>query len=158
METPLADVAKFLAEQQKIAVTLDQRALADVGISPDVPMTLKLGPLPLESALALLLRPLDLTWVIRDEGLLITTPEEAERALITATYNVRDLVASIRGDMDSLMDVILSTISPASWDQVGGPGSLAPLPASGSLQIRQTLQVHRKIEQLLDDLRRIRRR
>lgn len=31
-------------------------------------------------------------------------------------------------DFDSLIDLITSTIQPTSWDEVGGPGSVAPFP------------------------------
>ena len=54
-------------------------------------------------------------------------------------------------DFDSLIDLITSTIVPTSWDQVGGPGSIAPF--GTSLVIAQTLDVHRKIEALLEELR-----
>lgn len=43
-------------------------------------------------------------------------------------------------DFDSLIDLIVSTIEPTSWDEVGGPGSVAPFPtgvyvdASGELK------------------------
>jgi hypothetical protein len=157
LETPLEDAAKFLAEQQRIEVILDKQALEDVGLPPDVPVTLELEGVPLESALALLLRLVDLTWVIRDDALVITTPEKAEAALHVVSYEVGDLLAAVGGDIASLVRVIYSTISPETWDQVGGPGSLAPIPAAGALQISQTREVHRRIEQLLDDLRRIRR-
>ena len=39
-----------------------------------------------------LLKELDLTYVVRDEVLLITTPEEAESQLVTKVYPVGDLV------------------------------------------------------------------
>lgn len=32
-------------------------------------------------------------------------------------------------DFDSLIDLIVSTIAPDSWDDVGGPGSIAPFPS-----------------------------
>jgi hypothetical protein len=158
LDTPLEEAADFLAAQHNIEVRLDKQALADVGIAADVPITLKLGPVPLESTLALLLRPLDLTWIIRDDGLVITTPEAAEQALMTVDYNVRDLLVATGGNVAPLMKVIFSTIAPASWDEVGGRGSLAPVPGAGNLRVRQTFQVHRQIERLLNDLRRIRQR
>ena len=158
LEIPLEDAVKFLATQHKIEIVLDERALADEGIPPDCPVTLKLGPVPLKSTLALLLRPFDLNWTIRDGVLVITTREAAEIALVAVGYNVRDLAPVLRGNVDLLIQLITSTIAANSWVQVGGPGSLTADPRTGTLQIQQMSEVHMQIEQLLDDLRRIRQR
>jgi hypothetical protein len=62
-----------------------------------------------------------------------------------------DLTAS--ADFDSLIEAITSTIAPATWDEVGGPGSIVAFESSLSLIISQTRQVHRQIEALLEGLR-----
>jgi hypothetical protein len=54
-------------------------------------------------------------------------------------------------DFDSLIDLITSTIALDTWDEVGGPGSIQPF--GTSLVISQTLDVHRRIEALLVELR-----
>ena len=46
-----------------------------------------------------MLKELDLTYVIRDEVLKITTPEEAENELLTKVYPVADLVMPIMSGM-----------------------------------------------------------
>jgi len=78
-ETPLADVAKSLERTLGVPVRLDRKPLDDVGISGDRPITFQVSSISARSALDLLLRPLDLTWVIAHEMLLITTPEERIR-------------------------------------------------------------------------------
>jgi hypothetical protein len=57
-----------------------------------------------------------------------------------------------RIDMDRLIDAITSTIDPASWDEVGGEGTITPI--GGSLAIRQTLAIHAKVKNFLDELQR----
>jgi general secretion pathway protein D len=52
-----------------------------------------------------------------------------------------------------LMHVIESTVEPDTWEALSGPGAMSPVPQSGSLVIRQTLTVHRRVLQLLRDLR-----
>ena len=95
IETPLQDVIDFLKDFHQIEIQIDQRALDDVGIGTDTPITRNLKGITLRSALRLLLRDLDLTYVIQDEVLLITTPEEAETRLSTKVYPVADLVLPI---------------------------------------------------------------
>ena len=96
LDSPLEEVVLFLEDQHDIQIELDTRALDDVGIGTDVPISKNLKGISLRSALRLMLRDLDLTYVIRDEVLLITTPEEAESKLITKVYPVGDLVLPIQ--------------------------------------------------------------
>ena len=105
-----------------------------------------------------MLEPLELTWIIRNESLEITTPEQAESLLETRIYPVRDLVLlefqrTVDADFDSLIDMITSTIAADSWDEVGGPGAIEANWNSLSLVISQTWSTHRRIEPLLTTLR-----
>jgi hypothetical protein len=78
IETPRQDVVDYLKGMHGIERQVDNRALEDVGIGSDTPITRNLNGITLRSALRLMLKDLDLTYVIRDEVLLITTAEEAE--------------------------------------------------------------------------------
>lgn len=53
--------------------------------------------------------------------------------------------------LDELMGSIRDTIKRESWDSAGGPASICEY--RGALIISQTAEVHRKIQKLLDDLR-----
>ena len=52
-----------------------------------------------------------------------------------------------------LLDAITNTIDPDSWEDLSGPGTYTYVQETGCLVIRQTWAVHRKILQLLRDLR-----
>lgn len=95
IETPLQDVIDYLKDLHSIEIQVDNRALEDVGIGSDTPITRNLKGITLRSALRLMLKELDLTYVIQDEVLSITTPEEAESQLLTKVYPVADLVLPI---------------------------------------------------------------
>jgi len=95
IETPLSEAVDFLKHLHEIEIQIDTKALEDVGIGTDTPITRNLKGITLRSALRLILRDMDLTYVIRDEVLLITTPEEAESQLATKVYPVADLVLPI---------------------------------------------------------------
>jgi hypothetical protein len=94
-DQPLADVVEYLKERHGIEIQLDNRALADAGLGSDAPITRNLKGVSLRSALRLTLGELDLTYVIRDEVLLITSNTEAENLLSTRVYPVADLVVPV---------------------------------------------------------------
>lgn len=157
-DVPLATFVEAISGRFGINVHIDQRALDDVGIDIATPVSLHLRDATLESSLNLVLESLDLTWMIQHESLIITTPEDAEAHLDTRVYPVRDLVLieferTVDADFDSLIEMITSTIQPDSWDEVGGPGAIAPELGSLSLVISQTWRAHRLIEPLLKSLR-----
>ncbi len=52
-----------------------------------------------------------------------------------------------------LMNAISTTVQPDSWEELSGPGSMVPVRQTSSLVVRQTWSVHRKVLQLLRDLR-----
>jgi general secretion pathway protein D len=60
-----------------------------------------------------------------------------------------------QADFDSLIDLITSTIEQESWTDKGGQGSISPFNTNLSLVISQTQEVHEKISDLLQQLRRL---
>jgi hypothetical protein len=163
VETPLSDAIDFLKGHCKIEIQMDTRALTDVGIASDTPITKNLQGVSVRSALNLMLRDPDLTWTIRDEVLFITTPEEAESEMITKVYDVADLVVCLDSkgvpwdDYDSLIEIFTSTVMPTTWDAVGGPGSIAPANCgtAKAIVISQTYRLHCEIAELLASIRAI---
>lgn len=155
---PLTDVASALNSQSKVPVLMDVRALEEYGIDADAPVTLKVNRLPLRHALGRLLRPLELTWLVRDETLVITTPEEAEDQLLTVIYPVAHFVGDGKdslaagGELESLIEVISASIDPASWAQVGGPAPIGCLYRPPCLIVGQTEKTHEQISMLLQRL------
>ena len=91
-ETRLHEVVDFLQAEHGIHVRIDRRALEDVGIASDTPITFAISNISLRSGLELMLRDLDLTWMVVNDVLLITTPEEAEEVMLVKTYDVADLL------------------------------------------------------------------
>jgi len=95
VEMPLRDVVAYLSEVHGIPIVLSAKKLEEASVSGDTPITKSVRGITLRSALRLLLRDLELTYVIRDEVLQITTPEDAESQLLTKVYPVGDLVVPI---------------------------------------------------------------
>ena len=75
-DTPLRDAVAEIGKQHGIRVWLDDRALADLNITSETPVTRKLSDVSLKSALQLLLRDLQLTFRV-DHGVLQITSQAA---------------------------------------------------------------------------------
>lgn len=58
-------------------------------------------------------------------------------------------------DFGPLIDLITSTIEPDSWQEVGGPGSIEGFETNLSLVVAQRQDIHEKIADLLEQLRRL---
>jgi hypothetical protein len=70
----------------------------------------------------------------------------------TAQVGPRRTMTKLRFDMEELIEAIISTVAPDTWDARGGIGSIAPL--ANMLIVRQTSDIHQQLAQLLDELRR----
>jgi hypothetical protein len=96
----LSAVMKRWAEDPdiNIPIVIDERALEEEAISLDEQITLQLQtPVSFRSALKLVLEPLNLTYVIEDEVMRITT--KTNSANVTRVYPVGDLVVPNMGGM-----------------------------------------------------------
>jgi hypothetical protein len=147
VNTPLKDIADLLSSRLGITIVLDNRSLADASITPDTTFTKTLRGISLRQALRLLLADHDMSFVVRDDVLMLTTNDIAKTTTHVVIYPVGELVGD--GDYDSLIETITSIVAPSSWDSNGGPGSIAPFPRSKCLPINQTEEVHRQIKDLL---------
>ncbi|HUE69965.1 MAG TPA: permease prefix domain 1-containing protein [Pirellulaceae bacterium] len=93
LDLPLTEVAEHIAKTNGFPVILATSTLADAAITEDTPVTNRIKGISLRSALRLMLGELNLTYVIENEVLAITTPEDADLRLVTRVYDVRELLA-----------------------------------------------------------------
>ena len=239
---PLSLVLEQLAQLAQVNLFLDPQGLQEEGVSTDTPVSINLqSDISLRSALNLILDPLHLNYVVKDEVLKITSEQYRAGNLYTRPYNVADLVIPIpnfvpnsrmgmagayndgisrvgfggsstfaggtspmgflaannaqggnvpagvlaqsgmppgsggmagggtmpmgfgpgglgggsQADFDSLIELITTTISPESWTEVGGEGSISPYENNLTLVVSQTQEVHEDIVDLLEQLRRL---
>lgn len=175
-ETPLEEIAKRLEDQLGLQVIIDERSLADLGIGTDTPLTYRSEGESVGSALDVLLYRIDSTYVAQEGLLLITARETADEMLDVLVYPVSDLIRptdplatttcttfgcfpaigspAFAGTAQQLERLIQGSVALESWDDQGGPGSIAI--SGGSLIIRQTQRVHRRVASLLRALREMR--
>ncbi len=95
-DKPLSEVLDYLAKLTEINLYLDPQGLAEEGITSDTSVTIEVRhEIMLKSALNLILEPLHLSYVIKDEVLKITSEQLRDCEVYIESYNVADLVVPI---------------------------------------------------------------
>jgi len=156
-DEPLESVVNFLQSDYNIPVQMDVKAMEDSGLSPDQPITIKVRNVSLKSALRLMLRPKNLTYIVANEVLIITTPDEAESQLLVCVYDVRDLVSARNAtkELEKLANVVTACVAMETWaENGGGEAEVHPL-RPGLLVVSQTRAVHEEIVGLFAAMRKI---
>lgn len=168
VDMPLQEVISRLADQLQITIVLTKK-IEDAGVQPDQPVSRDLSNISAESFLKLLLGDLNLTTMVTDEVLKITTIEDAQSPenMVTQIYPVADLLdyyrlpaaegSGICADFDPLVNLLTSTLEPDSWQDVGGPAAINGHNNSRTLVITQRRDIHLKIAGTLTTLRRAKR-
>ena len=180
-DVPLREAINYLKQRHEIEIQIDDRALTDLNITSDTPVTRQLKGISLRSALRLLLRPLQLTYVVDDEVLLITSHEGTAYRKLVRIYDVTDFAeqhgpvgrdpfgpqgqepppyaAGPMTGVQGLVNVIERAIAPGTWGDKHGSG-VVPLMRNDTalLVVHHSAGVHDEIVDLLSSLREVQRR
>jgi hypothetical protein len=155
----LKQVAHVIEEEYGFPVRLDATALDEIGISTEEPVTFSMNGISLRSALRLMLKDLQLTYVIQDEVLFITTPEAADLELRICVYDVREIVGPAKDQaVDELIDAVVACVATDTWAENGGGEAEIRWLKPGFLVISQTQAVHEEVHALLATIRDVRKR
>ena len=161
VDQPVMEALAFLQTLGGVNIVPDRSKFQD----PDLTVTLKLTNVKLATALNLLTEQIDLKWIVRD-GLVFISDEEGTRLPpMSAAYDVRDLLRIPRGihpvamvdetdkQLKDLCELIRTVIEPGTWE--GGQGNaIRGRPDPGMLVVTHTREVHAKLHDLLESLRR----
>jgi hypothetical protein len=143
---PLAKIVAALRDETKLTILVDWRALRAVDISPQTPARMTAANEPVETALASLLTPLELTYRILDSRTLqITTIPAAAEAMHVEIYPLGDL-AQDSAAVDKLVRDFRNQWQPLSGEPAGAFHYDA---ASRSLLLRHTQAAHNEFEKRL---------
>jgi hypothetical protein len=121
IETPLDQVVDFLKDLHDIPIGLDTVAMDDVGLGTDTPVTVNLKGISLRSALQILLNPLEMTYTIENEILMLTTRDMAAQRPEIRIYNVSRLIGD-DGDATNLAMTLVQALHATGPPVVGGGG------------------------------------
>jgi hypothetical protein len=152
-DSRLEDAVDYLGTITGLPILLDKASLDDLLINYDTRVTLALKrPVAARTALRAVLRQVGLTFVARDGVVHATTPARAREFLITKTYPVADLVSPIDpldpfagnrlANALTLIDLIVTTVDPDSWEHRGGAGVIRYYDPALALVVRQSAEVH----------------
>ena len=145
----LQEVVMMLLEKHGIPPHFDRRAIEDASLDPssETVDAIDVSNLSLGNALKLVLEPLEMTTVIRNEVLMITTESVAETTLLTRVYKIDPNWSMTQ---EQMLNAITTSVAPATWTEVGGPGSVTPI--QDGLVISTSRENHASINKLLEQI------
>ena len=171
---PLRTALTKLVEPYGVALVIDHEGLEREGLTVHHPVSLTVSGVKLASALNLMLEPLGLRHWVHEGALHVMS---SDSLLVIRNYPVVDLLpqsvaagvnrvdiddpflnrpglkSDASKELDRIAQLIVESVAPESWDELGGSGTAVPYVATLSLVVRQTNDVHGQIEDLLEQLR-----
>lgn len=150
VRTPLIDFLGVLSSISTIPITLDADALAEEGIRPQTPISVRKSNVTVREALELALARPKLRYLVVDDQVVVTTSDAAGAAL-PVRREVGDLVGGDAKAVEPLAMVIQRLVEPLSWRTRKTTTSLR---ADGTaLVIANSPRIVRKIDAFLAALR-----
>jgi general secretion pathway protein D len=152
----LEDVVGFLKRVTGVEILVDRRALEEASVSYETPVTLK-TKLSMRTVLKRVLADLNLTYVIKDEAIQITSRERAKEMTTTRTYYIGDLAmvtdftvplgltqVAMLENVNRIINMITQNTDQQSW-KVNNPDAVGTIvfnPLLMSITVKQTAEVH----------------
>ena len=143
-DRPLSEVMDSLSRMTGIDIYLDPRGLSQEGVSSDTPVSINLNnEISLKSALSLILTPMNLGYMVKDEVLQVTSESLRDGDIKQRVYYVADLAIPIPNFMPSnnigLQGLINDALAVTGYGAggIGAPGPIAlannaPSPTAGA--------------------------
>jgi hypothetical protein len=150
----LEDAIEYLEKTTGINFLIDKDAMALAGVTYETTVKASARKDTTRTLIRKLFSNLGLTYVIKDAGIYVTTPERAREMMVARTYYVGDLVGltDIRfGPVINQLQMIeniaalvsqIQTIEPGTWREGGGNGTIAFVPAAMAIVVKQSAEMH----------------
>ena len=157
-ETPLHLAIHQISEELGLSIRLDEPALAEDGVALDRPISLRIENVAAKFVLNVLLQQVHLVWVIQDAQIVVTAERRGRHRLFWESYPIDDLLIAEADYVDErfsekLRWLIVSTVAPKEWDEVGGAGTIICDRDSQALSVCQTRDIQDDVRELLEALR-----
>jgi hypothetical protein len=153
----LSSVLEWLGKVMGHDIITDKQALEEVGATYESMVTLKLRNVTARTVLRKILADLNLTYVVRNETIQVTSIARAKEMVTTRTYYIGDLVNFVNPNLPPalnqvqmlqniaiVVNSITTQIDPQSWNKNNpdAPGAITFDPITMTLIIKQTAEVH----------------
>jgi hypothetical protein len=149
-------VIDYLSKELKIPNFMPPKFVLDaVQVTSETPVKLKADRVSFRTVLKRLLSEVGLTYIIKEGTIQVMTPAQARETMTTRTYYVGDLVQVLDfrfgpvanqfqmvANVNRILQMIVQSVDPTSWDINGGPGRISFDPITMSIVVRQTAEVH----------------
>jgi hypothetical protein len=156
---PFSEAVNYIQKLLGVPVIADPQALAEVGVNNETPVpALTTNKIATRTMLKKLLAELNLTYVVKDETIYITSAARAKEMMTVRTYYVGDLANAVdmrfgpflsrlqaQQNLAQLVTLITQSIDPSSWEVNGGNGTITFEPITMSLVIKQSAEVHYQV-------------
>lgn len=124
-DTPLIEVIRYVRTATGTNVAIDLPAIEEEGVTTNTLVTIDVDNIMVQSALNLILEPLNLGYSIENEVLKITSILQQQGKMVAAAYPVADLVVRMRSQNREPSNVFTNNLFNAdaqmSVSSVGGP-------------------------------------
>jgi hypothetical protein len=149
---PLAHVAELLSEKAGVQIVLNRTELDLLGIDPDIPITLDSASSTVRELLRRVTSPLELSYVVYESVIEITSKDHAESHLAMRFYDLSYVLPNATSAM-AVINAIQQTIHPDSWLANGGTSSIVLV---GSMMVVAAPEsTHQMIETFLINVARM---
>ncbi|MEQ1830160.1 MAG: hypothetical protein ABL921_29655 [Pirellula sp.] len=118
---PISEVAKFFEQAVHVPFVVDALALEDESISQKEPITIKRQSTRVRDCLAMILDPLQLTYEIHNETVVITSLDSCRGVI---RYYDLSYIVSDNGLTTEIIDLIETMVVPDMWQNAGGTYSI----------------------------------
>lgn len=145
IETPVSEAVATISRDLGIPIVIDRRSLEEIGLTEDAPINIDLKNVSARAYLRLALRDLDMTYVVRDEVLMITTEEAA---MLHSKLLMYPLPQEMNVHAEDIMRAIQTTVSPELWT----PGQASISSIGDILVISAPQIIHDQVEDFLKKL------
>lgn len=149
------DVIEELQRITGQTILVDRQALDEVNVTYETPVKLQVKAVSMRTALRKLLGDLGLAYVVRDQTIQVMSQQRAASLMTVRYYPVGDLVASMNpflppgfnqlqtgANVQQLIDLMMQSVDPASWNVNGGPGSIVFYAPAMALVVKQSAEIH----------------
>jgi len=160
-EHTLAELVQFLKVTHGIPACLDMRALEQMDVGSDFPITYSCDGISLRHALTFMLKNYGMAYTVRDGMLVISSAKAVADEPLIKVYDVADLVTyrdpygRTCTDYEPLINLLTTAVDANSWSRQDGLGRIVGHDFSTAkiLVVSQSYPVHRKIDALLTAIR-----
>jgi hypothetical protein len=144
-QVPLTIFLEDFGHLTGIPLTLDKTAVN----LRELKVTIRVEDISVKSVLKLTLQQIRLTYILRDQDVLIISEEGAKNVVKIAHHPIEDLVGDSQEKREELIGSILNCVEPDSWNRSGQQTAISYEAQNKSLLIIQTEDVHEEIRAFL---------